>query len=452
MCDTFVMLPSSTGDGSVLFGKNSDREPNEAQVLEYRPAREHPKGKTVRCTYREIPQVRKTFSVLLCRPFWMWGAEMGANEKGVVIGNEAVWTRMPLQKNGVLTGMDLLRLALERSSSAEQALEIVIQHLSDYGQGGRCGYEDRRIYYHNSYIIADSRGAWVLETAGPLWAALKVREMYAISNGLTIGEEFDKIHPDLITTARKKGWLKKGEHFHFARCFSDFLFTTFSASRRRRRRVLELLEGTRGASPVKTAFDVLRDHGESEYRPDGHLLGNRVCAHAGNLLFRNATQTVGSLVAHLQPDFRTYWATGTSSPCLSTFKPIWFNGSVLPDLKAAPRGTCEGDSLWWHHEKLHRTVLLDFPLREKAFREERNELERELLAQPLGQGADACAGITAAAFERVRSKTTEWTERVREMPVAKPPGVCFHRYWRRQNRKAGVMLQQKASSGPADRI
>ena len=69
---------------------------------------------------------------------------MGANEKGVVIGNEAVFTRMPLNKNGGLTGMDLLRLALERSATAEQALEMIAGLLSDHGQGGICGYEDKR--------------------------------------------------------------------------------------------------------------------------------------------------------------------------------------------------------------------------------------------------------------------------------------------------------------------
>ena len=33
MCDTFIALPSATKNNSLIFGKNSDREPNEAQAI-----------------------------------------------------------------------------------------------------------------------------------------------------------------------------------------------------------------------------------------------------------------------------------------------------------------------------------------------------------------------------------------------------------------------------------
>lgn len=52
-------------------------------------------------------------SVILSKPAWMWGAEMGANDKNVVIGNEAVWTNNNEGDGDArqrrLLGMDLVR-------------------------------------------------------------------------------------------------------------------------------------------------------------------------------------------------------------------------------------------------------------------------------------------------------------------------------------------------------
>lgn len=63
----------------------------------------------LQCTYIEVEQVLKTHAVILSRPSWLWGAEMGANEHGVCIGNEAVWTKEPVGEGEALLGMDLLR-------------------------------------------------------------------------------------------------------------------------------------------------------------------------------------------------------------------------------------------------------------------------------------------------------------------------------------------------------
>lgn len=66
----------------------------------------------LQCTYIQIPQVERTHAIILSKPAWMWGAEMGANDQGVCIGNEAVWTREPVAPGEALLGMDLVRWAL----------------------------------------------------------------------------------------------------------------------------------------------------------------------------------------------------------------------------------------------------------------------------------------------------------------------------------------------------
>ena len=232
MCDTFVALQNATKDGSVIFGKNSDREPNEAHELVVIPHATHAPGTEVECTYLSVPQVRETNAVFLSKPFWIWGAEMGANEHGVVIGNEAVFTKVPYQKEPGLIGMDFLRLALERATTSEEALDEIITLLEIYGQGGNCGFS-HEFYYHNSFLIADPQSAWVLETAGKHWAAEKVRDLRSISNIITIGSTWDRASNDLVSHALSQGWCRDEEDFDFGRCYSDLIFSKFGAGRYR---------------------------------------------------------------------------------------------------------------------------------------------------------------------------------------------------------------------------
>uniref|UniRef100_A0A803VF66 Secernin 1 n=1 Tax=Ficedula albicollis TaxID=59894 RepID=A0A803VF66_FICAL len=105
----FVAFPPCSKDGLVVFGKNSARPRDEVQEVVYFAAAEHEPGSKVECTYIEIEQVPKTHAVVLSRPSWLWGAEMGANEHGVCVANEAVLTREPASESEALLGMDLVR-------------------------------------------------------------------------------------------------------------------------------------------------------------------------------------------------------------------------------------------------------------------------------------------------------------------------------------------------------
>ncbi|HET91799.1 MAG TPA: peptidase U34 [Chloroflexi bacterium] len=457
MCDTLVAVGPATADGSVIVAKNSDREPNEAQALTYLPRAQHAPGISVQCTYIQVPQVEETCQVLLARPFWMWGGEMGANEHGVTIGNEAVFTREPYEKGPGLTGMDMIRLALERSTSARQALDTIVELLAAHGQGGNCGFQ-HALYYHNSFIIADPREAWVLETVGQFWAAERVRDVRTISNGLTIGHEWDLASPGLVEHAIEKGWCSSAATFHFADCYSDLIYTRLGGCRTRQRRSTELLEAQQGHITPATMMAALRDHGpqaaaDPGWNPGRGLLMETLCVHASFGPTRTA-QSVNGMVAHLSSNQPTYWLTGTSATCTSIFKPLYLGAGQagLPDrsiLGPEPAGAGDAESLWWTHERLHRAVIRDYATRMPLYRQERDALEaaflheaserRETFRQepPTEEGQSALA-FTTSCFQRAAEATARWTESVLSTPVQHRPPLLFSLAWNQFDRQAGL--------------
>ena len=440
MCDTFVALANATRDGSVIFGKNSDRDPNEAQELVLIPHAVHPEGSEVRLTYLSIPQVRETNAVLLSKPFWIWGAEMGANEHGVVIGNEAVFTKVPYDKEPGLIGMDFLRLALERAATADEALDVMIGLLEKYGQGGNHGLL-HPMYYHNSCLIADHETAWVFETAGKHWAAERVQDVRSISNIITIGKHWDRASEDLVSFAVSKGWCKSEADFDFGACYSDFLYSTFSGGRHRFCRTRDGLEANLGGIDLPFAMHLLRDHGPSaddeDWQPGKGLIGAEVCMHASFGPVR-ISQTAGSMVSHLTQAGDTHWVTGTAAPCTSTFKPVWFDGG-LPELGPSPTGTYDAQTLWWQHENLHREVLRDYAIRINALRPLRAELEAaflEGLPDPAKRSVEDRRAYTRDCFAKTARMEAEVLQMVRELPEASFRPLPDQSAWRKFDRKA----------------
>lgn len=441
MCDTMVALGNSTADGSVLFAKNSDREPNEAHHLLLIPAATHAAGSTVKCTYIEVPQVERTLAVLLAKPFWIWGAEMGANEKGVVIGNEAVFTREPYGKEPGLIGMDFLRLALERAGTARAAMQVMIDLLAQFGQGGNCGFA-HSMYYHNSFLIADAQEAWVLETSGRHWAAEKVKHVRSISNAITIESSWDAASPDLVDFAIERGWCRKREEFSFSRCYSDFLYTRFSDARKRQVCSTQALQSSRGRITLQTMMNILRTHsgGGPGWSPDrGGILGSDVCMHAGFGPARGS-QSAGSMVSRLTPGVQTHWLTGTAAPCTGIFKPVWMDAG-LPDTGPEPSGVYNSACLYWQHEMLHREVLRDYATRLPVYSSDRDRLENEFIA-----GCSAVEGrstrergeFSSRCFSLASQAEARWLELVRQVKPVHVPGFFHRQAWKGYNTKAGM--------------
>jgi len=443
MCDTLVASGEATADGTVILAKNSDRQPNEAHVLVRVPRTSHESGAGVQCTYVQIPQVAETYEVLLSKPFWIWGCEMGANECGVAIANEAVFTKEAYDKEPGLIGMDLVRLALERASTARTALDVIVELLETYGQGGNCGFRHKE-YYHNAFIIADAGEAWVLETAGKYWAAERVRSVRTISNGLSIGQAWDLASPGLVEHAIEKRWCRSRDDFHFARCYSDLIFTNLDGCKTRQRRSTELLQAQEGKITVETMMAALRDHGpqaetDPAWNPGRGWLMETLCVHASMGPTR-PSQSTGAMVAHLAPDLPTFWLSGTSATCTGIFKPVYLGGAGLPDLGPEPSGTRDRESLWWTHERLHRAVIRDYPTRLSVYRSERDALEAAFLAEAAdlyqqtrgasnSERAEPLAAFTASCFERAAEATTRWIEAVGSTPIRQRPPLLFSLAW-----------------------
>ncbi len=458
MCDNIVALSNVTADGSVIFGKNSDREPNEPHYVIVIPRATHPEGSLTHCTYIDLPQVKETYAVLLGKPSWLWGGEMGANEHGLVIGNTAVFTREAYDTRPGLIGMDFLRLALERAPNAPAALEVITDLLAQYGQSGNNGFS-HEFYYHNSFLLADSREAWVLETSGSRWAARQVKDIGGTSNTLTIETDWDLASDDLIPYARKRGWYKPGIDFNFkqvyggAGFYTSYLYTIFGSGDERYHRLTGLLAQQKGQITPEVMMAALRDHGaeaDENYSPARGLKQNPPCMHAGAGPIR-VSQTTGSLVSHLAAGSTTHWVTATSAPCTSIFKPVWID-SGLPDLGQVPTGRFNRAALWWRHEMLHRRVLVDYGTRLAVYRPERDQLEARFLAEAASYQAKPAAeraDFTRRCFEEADQATDRWAKQV----AATPPQVKlprrYRQVWEKATRESGYNFGFRADYASA---
>uniref|UniRef100_G3Q293 Secernin-2 n=1 Tax=Gasterosteus aculeatus aculeatus TaxID=481459 RepID=G3Q293_GASAC len=319
-CDCFVSLPPGSRDDHVIFGKNADRPRDEVQEVAHCPGASHPAGATLECTYIQIPQVERTRAVVLSKPAWMWGAEMGANDQGVCIGNEAIWTREPVCPGDALLGMDLVRLGLERGDSAWSALTVITSLLEQHGQGGQCKEDPVAFSYHNTFLLVDRNEAWVLETAGRLWVAQKVTEgVKNISNQLTIGAEVTAEHPELRRAAQAQGWWDGESEFNFSRVFSpENPPARMELAKQRYKGGTELLKQHDGSVTAAVMMSILRD------KPSG------ICMDSGGFC------TTGSMVSVLPRDPSLpciHFFTATPDPSRSIFKPFIFSDFSTPVLR-----------------------------------------------------------------------------------------------------------------------
>jgi secernin len=314
MCDTLCVR---TRD-AMWFAKNSDRHPDEAQVVEWHDARAG--GGDLKTQYLTIADA-DAYAFLGSRPSWLCGAEHGVNEHGVAIGNEKIWTvERPRDLPPALLGMDLVRLGLERARTADEALTIITALVERHGQGGS-GEPHRDEPYFSSFLVADPDGGYVVETSNRTWAARPVGGGAAISNRISLTTD----------------WTRASANVDAGTDFDSYRWT---------RMPTEIADGrldeTRAVvergndTTIAHLAHVMRSHGRDrdpdalpgDVDSDGH--GFTVCMHRRE----SHSQTTASMIAELRPDSPPRAWVSLGNPCASVYVPC-FAAAAPPELAHA---------------------------------------------------------------------------------------------------------------------
>lgn len=335
--------------GYSLFGKNSVRPVNEPQLLEYHPAT-IAEGLRIHATYIDIESPSEPLGFVMSRPIWSWGGEMGINETNVAIGLELINTRETLSENG-LTGMDLVRIGLERGTTAKEAMYAILSALEKYGQGGNTGYTTKR-YRSSAFLIMDPSEAYLLETAGKLWTYRTVK-MVSLTENLSIGSEGEAYSQDTPVDFQKEHRLP--------------ISLPFSASEARRAYTTSRLNTM---DTMTDLFSILSAHRPGYRSPMQCSTNHGPCVHGGPF---HGDGVTASLTASLG-DKTILWATGCGQPCLNLFKPWCFGSAFTPVFSSADNHALD---YWLQREQFHRIAIgKKVP---KEFYIQKDALQREWL-------------------------------------------------------------------------
>ena len=206
-CTNFIVGKKASADGSVICTYNADDYGLFINLCHY-PAGTHPKG-TMRKIFNwdtnkyqgVIPEAPQTYNVI-----------GNINEFQVSIAETTYGGREEMEDStGILDYGSLIYLALQRSKTAREAIQVMTTLAQTYGynSGGEI------------FTICDPNEAWIMEmmgkgpgSKGVVWVALRVPDdaicAHANQSRITKFNMNDKANvlysKDVVSFARSKGW------------------------------------------------------------------------------------------------------------------------------------------------------------------------------------------------------------------------------------------------------
>ncbi len=228
-CTNLIAGKAATTDGSVMTTYAADSH-NLYGMLTHTPAADHKPGEMRKVTdwdsgkpLGEIPQIPHTYNVV-----------GNINEHQVVIGESTWGGHKELRDttgNSIIDYGSLIQIALERSKSAREAIDVMADLVEKYGYASS----------GESFSIADKDEVWVMELIGKgaekgaVWIAVRIPDN-AISGHANEprirqvdlkDKKNVKYAKDLIPFARRRGYFNgKDADFSFADAFEEHTIDT----------------------------------------------------------------------------------------------------------------------------------------------------------------------------------------------------------------------------------
>jgi len=220
--------------------------------------------------------------------------------------------------------MDLLRIGLEIGKDSKSALNVILDYLEKYGQGGSNSFTKKE-YYDNSFLIADRNEAYLLEIFEKQWRSKKIDKYAAISN--------------IPSSMFSEGDINKIGYK------LNKLYSYFGKGDLRYKETYDFLQNHADHTNILDIMTLMRSHFKKNYSPKLGFNGD-ICMHSGH--FIRKFQTANSMILEIFENFIISWFTFSPNPCISLYKRLFFNLNAIK--------INYDKNYWIKNKKLHEKI------------------------------------------------------------------------------------------------